>query len=94
MYLHQQDLGEQFSGSVLDVLLQRGRPLPVSSRTEIIAEGAKTRVASRLGVPRGTALLKLIGQLYSRDEKVLDYSVSYFIPGHFKFHVMRRVAGG
>jgi len=22
---------------------------------------------------------------------VLDYSLSYFIPGHFKFHVTRRV---
>ncbi len=94
IYLRQEDLGEQFSSSVLDVILQRGTPLPVTSRTEIIAEGAKTQISSRLGIPRGTALLKLVGQLYSYDEKVLDYSVSYFIPGHFKFHVMRRVGRG
>ena len=94
IYLRQEDLGEQFSSSVLDVLLQRGTPLPTTSRTEIIAEGARTPVASRLGVPVGTALLKLVGQLYSHDEKVLDYSVSYFIHGHFKFHVMRRVGRG
>lgn len=91
--LRQQDLEEQFSGSVLDVLLQRGAPLPVISRTEIVAEAARTHVASRLGIPRGTALLKLVGQLYNHDEKVLDYSTSYFIPGYFKFHVMRRVDG-
>lgn len=94
MYLCREDLGEQFSGSVLDVFLWEDTPLPVTSRTEIVAEGAKSRVASRLGIPRGTALLKLMGQLYSRDEQVLDYSVSYFIPGHFKFHVMRRVNKG
>jgi len=93
-YLRREDLGEYFGGSVLDVFLQRAGPLPVTSRTQIVAEGAEPHVASRLGVPQGTALLKLTGQLYSGDENVLDYSVSYFIPGHFKFHVMRRVGGG
>ena len=90
-YLRQKDLGEQFSGSVLDILLQRGTPLPTTSHTEIMAEGAKGQVASRLGISPGTALLKLVGQLYNHDERVLDYSISYFIPGYFKFHVMRRV---
>jgi GntR family transcriptional regulator len=93
-YLRRENLGEHFGGSVLDVFLQRAKPLPVTSRTQIVAEGAKPHVASRLGVPQGTALLKLTGQLYSGDENVLDYSVSYFIPGYFKFHVMRRVGGG
>jgi len=90
-YLRQEDLGEQFTGSVLDILIQQAAPLPVISRTTIVAEGARAQVASRLRVPRGTALLKLIGQLFSHEEEVLDYSISYFIPGHFKFHVMRRV---
>ncbi len=90
-YLRRQELGEQFSGSVLDILLQHGEPLPVTSRTEIAAEGAEARVASQLGIAPGTALLKLTGQLYSRDEKVLAYSISHFVPGYFKFHVMRRV---
>lgn len=90
-YLRQQDLGDQFSGSVLDILLQRGTPLPTTSRTEIMAEGAKSQVAAHLGIQPGKALLKLVGQLYNHDERVLDYSISYFIPGYFKFHVMRRV---
>jgi GntR family transcriptional regulator len=89
--LRREDLSAEFSGSVLDILLQRGAPLPVMSRTEIIAEGARPSIASRMGIPQGTPLLKFVGQLYSYDEDVLDYSVSYFIPGHFKFHVMRRV---
>jgi GntR family transcriptional regulator len=93
-YLRQEDLGVEFSGSVLDVFLQQDVVLPVASQTQISAEGADKEVAGRLGVPKGTALLKLVGQLYSYDEKVLDYSLSYFIPGHFKFHVTRRVKRG
>ena len=91
-YLRREDLGDQFPGSVLDILLQRGDPLPVTSRTEIAAQCAGVEVASRLGIAPGTALLKLTGQLYSHDEKVLAYSTSYFVPGYFKFHVMRRVS--
>ena len=93
-YLRQEDLGVQFSGSVLDIFLQQEVVLPVASQTQINAEGADEELATRLGVPKGTALLKLVGQLYSYDEKVLDYSLSYFIPGHFKFHVTRRVKRG
>ncbi len=90
-YLQQEDMGD-FSGSVLDLFLRRDPALPILSRTEIIAEAARTHVAARLGIPRGQALLKLVGQLYGPDERVLDYSISYFVPGHFRFHVMRRVA--
>jgi GntR family transcriptional regulator len=93
-YLSQNDLGEHFSGSVLDIFLQQDVVLPVASQTQISAEGADKQLSERLGVPKGTALLKLVGQLYSYDEKVLDYSLSYFIPGHFKFHVARRVKRG
>ncbi|HET92104.1 MAG TPA: GntR family transcriptional regulator [Chloroflexi bacterium] len=89
--LRREDL-EHFSGSVLDVFLQRDPALPIVSRTEIMAEAARTHVAARLGISRGQALLKLVGQLYGQDERVLDYSISYFVPGHFRFHVMRRVA--
>jgi len=92
-YLRQDDFGTDFDGSVLDVLLQRGALLLSTSRTEIVAEEADTRRAARLSVKNGAALLKLVAQLYSCDEKVVDYSTSYFVPGHFKFHVMRRVMG-
>ena len=90
-YLRREDMAARFSGSVLDVLLQHDTVKPVTSRTQISAVEANSRLVSRLGVSPGTALLKLVGQLYGYDEEVLDYSVSYFIPGHFKFHVTRRV---
>ncbi|MGC9400170.1 MAG: GntR family transcriptional regulator [Anaerolineae bacterium] len=90
-YLRQEDLGPEFRGSVLDLFLQQGAPMLSTSRTEIMAVSATPKFARRLQVPRGSALLKFVAQLYSYDEKVVDYSVSYFVPGHFKFHVMRKV---
>lgn len=92
--LRKDDLGDGFSGSVLDILLQQGAPAPVMSRTEILAEGASAQTAALLGIPIGSALLKLVGQLCGNGEHILDYSVSLFVPGYFRFHVMRRVGAG
>ena len=90
-YLRKDAIGDDFGGSVLDLLLQRSGLMLSTSRTDIIAEEASPSCAARLGISPGSALLKLTAQLYSYDEKVVDYSISYFVPGHFKFHVMRRV---
>jgi GntR family transcriptional regulator len=91
VYLTPEEIGVEFSGSVLDIFLQRDIVSPVFSRTQISAEGANAQLATLLGVAEGTALLKLVGRLYNHSERVLDYSISFFIPGHFKFHVTRRV---
>ena len=90
-YLQKEELGQEFRGSVLDFFLARGSPILATSRTQIIAVSATAKFAQRLDVPLGSALLKLVAQLYSYDEEVIAYSVSYFVPGHFNFHVMRRV---
>ena len=90
-YLRKEAIADDFGGSVLDLLLQRSDLMLSTSRTDIIAEEADPHCAARLDIPTGSALLKLTAQLYSYDEKVVDYSVSYFVPGHFKFHVMRKV---
>ncbi len=90
-YLRAIDLGAHFKGSVLDILLERGKPVLSTSRTEIFAAAATGALAGRLGIAQDTALIKLVAQLFSYDECVVDYSVSYFVPGYFKFHVMRQV---
>jgi len=90
-YLRREDLEEHFSGSVLDILRRRGAPRPAAARTELVAERAGLQIAARLGVSRGAPLLKLVGQVYSEDDHILEYSVGHFVPGHFKFHVLRRV---
>ena len=80
-----------FSGSILDLLLRRGDPKLTQSRTEIKAIGATSEVARALQVQRDDVLLHFAAQLYSESGQVVDYSISYFLPGYFRFHVVRRV---
>jgi len=86
------DLPSNFHGSVLDLLLQRGDPLK-TSRANISALGATAEVAKALEIQRGDVLLQFCAQLYDINGKAVDYSLSYFIPGYFHFHVVRRVGG-
>ena len=80
-----------FTGSVLDLLLKRGTPPLGTSRTEICASHATPEVARSLQVQRGDVLLQFIARLYAVSGGIVAYSLSYFIPGYFRFHVNRRV---
>jgi GntR family transcriptional regulator len=84
------DLPADFSGSVLDFLLASGKDLQLS-RADISATNATADVAKPLEIQRDDVLLKFESQLYDSKGTVVDYSVSYFIPGYFRFHVNRRV---
>ena len=88
--LHSKDLPAMFHGSVLDFLLGRGDPL-TSSRANVSAIGATAEVAKALEIQRGDVLLHFYSQLFDENNKVVDYSLSYFIPGYFHFHIVRRV---
>jgi len=85
------ELGASFYGSVLDFLLERGHPPLTHSYTELSAQAANADLARRLGVRAGAPLLTFTAQLYSSGGRVVDYSRSYFSPGHFRFHIIRRV---
>jgi GntR family transcriptional regulator len=91
-YLKASDLPNEFSGSVLDFLLASGKDLQLS-RANIGATNATADVAKPLEIQRDDVLLRFDAQLYDSKGKVVDYSVSYFIPGYFQFHVNRRVGG-
>lgn len=91
-YLKPSDLPREFSGSVLDFLLAGGKDLQLS-RANIGATNATADVAKPLEIQRDDVLLLFESQLYDSQGKVVDYSVSYFIPGYFQFHVNRRVGG-
>jgi GntR family transcriptional regulator len=86
-----EELKGKFKGSVLDLLLRKGSPALAFSRTEISAESASVEVSRALGIQRGDGLLKFTAYLYDTRRQVVDYSFSYFLPGYFKFHVVRRV---
>jgi len=78
---------------VLDLLLERGDSPLANSRCEICAVAATQEVARALAIQRGDALLKFVSRLYTVDGKVVDYSYSYFLPGYFRFHVVRELTG-
>lgn len=90
--LQPEELSGQFEGSVLDYLLHRGDPLTIS-RADITASNAPADVAKMLEIQRGDVLLQFTAKLFTASGRVVDYSFSYFIPGYFKFHVVRKVGG-
>ncbi len=91
--LRAEDLPDSFSGSVLDYLLSRSNP-PTGSRAAISAIGASADVAKALEIQRGDVLLHFSSQLFNASGTIVDYSKTYFIPGYFNFHIVRRVGNG
>ncbi len=87
-------LEKEFHGSVLDLLLERGELELEYSDSEISATPASEDIARRLVVPVGTVLMLFDADLYTREGEIVDRSRSYFLPGIFKFHVVRRVGRG
>jgi GntR family transcriptional regulator len=86
-------LNSQFTGSVLDLLIQNGNPPLSLSKTEISAIHAPTDVAKALNVQRGDTMLLLNAVLYNEEGDPIDYSYSYFLPGYFRLHIIRKIGG-
>jgi GntR family transcriptional regulator len=86
-----EDLQVGFTGSVLDFILEQGTLPLQSSRAEIQAVSASSEIARSLEIQRGDVLLMFTSQLFTNEGRVVDYSLSYFLPGYFRFHVVRRV---
>jgi GntR family transcriptional regulator len=85
------ELQAGFTGSVLDLLLKHESLALANSRTEIRAVAAPADIARALQIQRGDVLLQLIAYLYTTAGRVIDYSYSYFLPGYFRFHVVRSI---
>ncbi len=84
-------LEDGFTGSVLDLLLRRGQAALDLSRTELTAVSAPGEIARSLNIQRGDVLLRMEAYLYTKDGQAIVHSLSYFLPGTFRFHVVRRV---
>jgi GntR family transcriptional regulator len=85
------ELATGFTGSILELLLKRGSPSLGNSRCEINAVTADVNVARAMRIQRGDVLLRFIAYLHTTSGRVVDFSYSYFLPGYFRFHVLRRV---
>ncbi len=91
--LNEKMLTSAFTGSVLDLLIKIGSPQLSISKTEISAINAPTDVAKALEIQRGDTLLLLYGLLYDKEGSPIDLSYSYFLPGHFRLHIIRKIGG-
>ncbi|MDD5368177.1 MAG: GntR family transcriptional regulator [Anaerolineaceae bacterium] len=85
------ELQTGFTGSVLDLLLKHETLVLANSRTEIRAVAAPADIARALQIQRGDVLLQFIAYLYTTTGRVIDFSYSYFLPGYFRFHVVRSI---
>ena len=89
--LSPEEVNQGFSGSVLDLLINRGEPQLVNSHCEIAAVAADPIIARALQIQRGDAILKFSSRLFALDGRVVDCTYSYFLPGYFRFHVVREL---
>jgi len=86
-----EEIGKNFGGSVLDLLIHRATPPLANSHCEIAACAASAEIAKALNIQRGDALLRFESLLFDIDQRIIDYSFSYFLPGYFRFHVLREL---
>ena len=89
--ISEEDLKLGFNGSVLDLLKKRGQAQPDRSYTEIQAVAAPSAIAHALQIQRGDVLLHFNAKLYLNSGQIVDFSESFFLPGYFRFHVVRTV---
>jgi GntR family transcriptional regulator len=89
--LSEEDVKEHFTGSVLDLLLKRDDIPLASSKCDISAIGATSEIAAALEIQRHDPLLVFSSLLFSTRGRIIDSSFSYFIPGYFHFHIVRRI---
>ncbi len=90
-FLRKDDLSGSFHGSVIDVLLRRSDPPLSYSMTKLAAVTADKNLSNLLDIAHTTPLLRLKARLFSKENQVVDYSISHFVPGYFDFHVVRRI---
>jgi len=90
--LRLEDLPDQFTGSVLDFMVGRGDSISVA-QVNLTAIGATAEVAKAIEIQRGDVLLYFNSKVFDDAGKVIDRTHSYFIPGYFHFHIVRRVVG-
>ena len=89
--LSEEEVRKNFTGSVLDMLIRRDDIPLDSSKCEISALGAPREIASALDIQRHDPLLVFSSLLFSTRGRIIDSSFSYFLPGYFHFHIVRRV---
>jgi GntR family transcriptional regulator len=89
--ISEEEVKLHFTGSVLDLLIRRDDIPLASSKCDISATGATPELAKALDIQLNDPLLVFSSLLFSTRGRIIDSSFSYFIPGYFHFHIVRRV---
>jgi GntR family transcriptional regulator len=89
--LSHQDFEKGFNGSVLDLIIDKGKPDLEESVTEINAIQADTVSAKLFNIQRGDTLIQFKANLVSMDHEIIDFSNSIYIPGVFRFKIVRKI---
>jgi GntR family transcriptional regulator len=89
--LSPEEITSQFTGSVLDLLINKNEPPLASSCCHINAVSASKEIAQALNIQRRDPILCFRSQLFTEKGTVIDYSFSYFLPGYFHFHIVRKI---
>lgn len=90
-FLKKTDLEASFHGSVLDLLLQKYKADLSHSYTNVDSVKANSAVSRQLKIKPALPLLRLEGKLFHSDGRIIDFSTSFFVPGYFEFHVIRKI---
>jgi len=80
-----------FTDSVLDFFARRASPGLAYCRSEILMYAAVAPITGLLEVADSEPLFQLDETFYTAHDTQVDWSRNYFVPKHFKFHVVRRV---
>lgn len=86
-----EEMKEGFRGSVLDFLLERGRPPLAYARARLHARRAGRSLSKALEVSADTPILLIEETIYSMENTPVEYSLNYFLSGVFDFSVIRRI---
>lgn len=89
--LEKEDLGDPPPLSVWDVLRDKDESVLSHAMTDLTVETAPSSISSKLGLEPSTALLKLESRVVTVNASLVDYTVAYFIPGRFRFHLIRPI---
>lgn len=90
--LNKADLDNGFSGSILDILLRNKSTAVSHASTDITSQKpTDSNISKKLKLCSSDVLLQFESLLFSDDGRIIDHFFSYFVPGYFKFNVVRRI---
>ena len=84
------DFKEKFTGSALDYMDASLSNAPLRSKIMLQSVPASSKVASQMEIPEGTSLLLLEEQVFSENNRVVDYSYNFYLTSRFRFQILRR----